>query len=61
VNICYWHAANAMNFLTVERNKAIFVPAQVQLAIMQSLCIPHLPMLKCSNSTAFNWYQTESE
>jgi hypothetical protein len=30
----------------------------VQLATRQNFCIQHLPMLKCYNSTALNWYQT---
>jgi hypothetical protein len=28
---------------------------------MQNLCIPNLPMSKCYNSTAPNWYQTFPE
>jgi hypothetical protein len=27
----------------------------------QNLCTPHLPILKCYNSTAPNWYQTLSD
>jgi hypothetical protein len=30
----------------------------VQLAIGHVSCIPHLPVLKCYNSTDPNWYQT---
>jgi hypothetical protein len=33
----------------------------VQLVIRQNFCIPHLPLLKCYNSTALHWYQTVSE
>jgi hypothetical protein len=52
-----------MNFLIMKllNHKAVIVPAQVQLAMRQNLCIPQLPMLKCYNSTAPNWYQTLPE
>jgi hypothetical protein len=50
-----------MSFLIMKLHKAIIVPASVQLVMRQHLCIPHLPMLKCYNSTALNWYQTLSE
>jgi hypothetical protein len=33
----------------------------VKLAIRQNFCFLHLPMLKCYNSTAPNWYQPSSE
>jgi hypothetical protein len=66
LHICYWHGANATNFLIMKSNyfnlrKAIMVPAGVQLATRQNFCIPHLRLSKCYNSTALNWYQASSE
>jgi hypothetical protein len=58
LHICYWHAANAMNFLTMKLHQAIIVPARVQLGVRQNLSILHLPMLKCYNQKASKWYQT---
>jgi hypothetical protein len=48
LNIFYWHAANAMNFLIMKLHKANIVPACVQLAMRQNLCILHLPMLNAT-------------
>jgi hypothetical protein len=48
-------------FLIMNLHKAIIVPASVQLVIRQNFCIPHLPKLRCYNSTAPHWYQKLSE
>jgi hypothetical protein len=56
----YLLLASAMNFLSMNRHRAYFVTAWVQLAMRQSFCILHLPMLECYNSAAPNWYPTLS-
>jgi hypothetical protein len=51
-----------MNVLIMKPPKAINVPACVQLAARQNLCIPNLPMLKCYNlaaSHSFKHYQND--
>jgi hypothetical protein len=59
-NLCYLCTSltkqlnNNLNNNNFKLLKKIMVPASVQLALEQNLCIPHLPMLECYNSTAPN-------
>jgi hypothetical protein len=50
LHICYWHEANAMKFLIMDLHKEIIVPAGVQLAMRQDLCILLLQMLQFNSS-----------